>query len=66
MSKMRVSENRNKNALENVYRKAQFSANVQQAQALREQGYSIASIANYLRTTEEIVRIWLLEFDNAQ
>ena len=62
---MRISGQRNKRALENVYRKAQFSANVQQAQELREQGYSIASIADHLRTTEEIVRIWLLEFDNA-
>jgi orotate phosphoribosyltransferase-like protein len=62
---MRISDKRNKNALENVYRKAQFSQNVQQAQELRKQGHSIAFIANELRTTEEIVRIWLLEFDDA-
>lgn len=62
---MRVSDKRNTRALENVYRKAQFSQNVQQAQDLREQGYSIADIAHYLRTTEEIVRIWLLEFEHA-
>lgn len=61
---MRGSE-RKRNALENVYRKAQFSANVRHAQELREQGYSIAAIAARLRTTEEIVRIWLLEFDDA-
>lgn len=54
---------RKRNALFGVYRKAQFSANVERAQSLRAQGYSIRDIAAYMRTTEEIVRIWLLEFE---
>lgn len=60
---MRVSDKRNPQALENVYRKAQFSAHIQQAQQLRAQRYSIAEIAAHMSTTEQIVRIWLLEFE---
>lgn len=60
----RVSSKRNRWSLLSLFRKVQFSSNVEQAKDLRSKGWTLEQIAERLNTTVEIVRIWLLEFED--